>query len=565
MWHLVPNNNQPPIYRLHLTHERPLPLPAWNTLHTDTGMYHATYAGHGQTKVVYRLCGLGNKFDECILKIICPPKDDPEIEGMQRLEAVRSTAAMEILSEGNICTPQYPSLTAWVTRYAQPLDQFLNSDNAHPPRCILSALLALLRATECNCLVTDCGFYNFGVFENEVRIIDLGSRGIADERPLKSTITKNFFRKFSERALKACYTDNHTAEVNRYLSAYRQVPTVREAILLLENEWVQCPTVRKTGESSSESEGEKADWEQKSASTESESDNAAPQQRGSSSNAPVPPRQSNTAVPASKRYENAALAGDNKWYTRKELQDYYKDESIVEERIKFTQYVMNETLILLRNNDKYTEHEIILIESLKKVCPVTYELLSSSVDYDACDKELLCLSTAFHLPLYYRHTYLKSNSLSSDTHLSRKQGEEAMGLWRNHFKKYCSSVRSNFWANVNNTTGCTQLAKLLINHGLSDIDRVVWLLYDLAMNKSSPIHQQLKRQNFHPLNDEQRSLRTKAKAVKYALKRAKRRCLTSTAIEELERKCETHLKAYNDSKRIFVDIVQAVEESYYYL
>jgi len=564
MWQLAPNVSQPTIQSLHLTHDRPLPLPAWNTLHIETRKYRATYAGHGQTKVVYKLSGAGNRFDQCILKIICPGKPDPEIDGMQRLEAVRSTAAMEILSVGNICTPQYPSLTAWVTRYAHPLDKFLQTYIAHPPRCILSALLAVLRATECNCLVTDCGFYNFGVFENEVRIIDLGSRGIADERPPKPTITKNFLKKFSDRALKACYTEKHIAEVNRYLSAYRQAPTVREAILLLENEWVQCPTVRKTGESSSESEGEKADWEE-SASTESESDDSAPQQRGSSSNAPVPPRQSNTAVPASKRYENHALAGDNLWYTRKELQDYYKDESIVEERIKFTQYVMNETLILLCNNEKYTEHEIILIDSLKKVCPLTSEWMSSSVDYDACDKELLCLSTAFHLPLYYRHTYLKSNSLSSDTHLSRKQGEEAMGLWRNDFKKYCSSARSNFWANVNNTTGCTQLAKLLINHGLSDIDRVVWLLYDLAMNKSSPIHQQLKTQNFHPLNDEQRSLRTKAKAVKYALKHAKRRCLTSTAIEELERKCETQLKAYNDSKRIFVDIVQAVEEGYDYL
>ena len=157
MWLLTPDVYQPTLGRQHLTHDRPLPLPALNTLQTETGMYRAIYAGHGQTKVVYKLIGPGNKFDQCILKIICPDKPDPEIEGMQRLEAVKSTAAMEILSVDKICTPQYPSLmTAWVTRYAHPLDQFLRSGSAHPPRCILSAFLALLRATECSCLVGDC-------------------------------------------------------------------------------------------------------------------------------------------------------------------------------------------------------------------------------------------------------------------------------------------------------------------------------------------------------------------------------------------------------------------------
>ena len=559
MWLLTPDVYQPTLGSLHLTHDRPLPLPAWNTFQADTGMYQAVYAGHGQTKVVYKLNGPGNELDQCILKIICPDKPDPEIEGMQRLEAVRSTAAMEILSVGSICTPQYPSLmTAWVTRYAHPLDQFLRSGSAHPPRCILSAFLALLRATECSCLVSDCGFYNLGVFENQIRIIDLGSRGIEDERPLKSTITKSLLSKFSQRALAACVTDKHTAEVNRYLSAYRNAPTVREAILLLENEWCQCPTVSKTTENCSDSEDEEQDW----GGSGTEADESAPpssyqEQAG----------QSNAAVPASKRYENAALAGDNLWYTRKELQDYYKDESIVEERIKFTQAVMNEVLILLHNIEKYTEHESVLIGSLKKLCPMTSEI-SSSVDYNACDKELLCLSTAFHLPLYYRHLYVKTNSLSSDIHLSRQQGEEAMKLWRNDFKKYCSSARNSFWANVKNNTGCTQLAKLLINHGLSDIDRVAWLLYDLALNKSSIIHEKLKMQNMHPLNDDQRSLRTKASSIKSDMRRAKKRCLSSNCkkqmlvIEELEKKCEAQLQAYNDLKRSFVDIVQAVEEGY---
>ena len=158
-------------------HDRKLPFPRRSEFHIYGTCYTAKYIGHGQKTVAFLLdsyyevtyCGL-------VLKVVCPAQEDMECEVMCHLNKMHCEACVQLVRAGQVSFEALPEMPAWLCEYAMPLDRFLQQAVALPARCVLSALLAILRAAEVQVIVSDLGFYNFGVIRDEVSIIDTGSR-----------------------------------------------------------------------------------------------------------------------------------------------------------------------------------------------------------------------------------------------------------------------------------------------------------------------------------------------------------------------------------------------------
>ena len=163
-------------------HTRLVPLPLLNEFFIGNESYVAQYHGHGKTKIAYKLTTFtGGALDGCVLKVICPSKLNEEVAAMEHLNRSDSRICVPIHHEGQLVV-KYPSnLTAWICGYAIPLDVFLTEERAVPERCMLGVLICILRAAESGCLISDIGFYNFGVVDGRVVIIDAGSRGVSEE------------------------------------------------------------------------------------------------------------------------------------------------------------------------------------------------------------------------------------------------------------------------------------------------------------------------------------------------------------------------------------------------
>jgi hypothetical protein len=152
--------------------------------------YVAQYQGHGQTKIAYKLTSyLGGEFHGCVLKVICPSKDDEEVATMEHLNDSDSRICVTIHQKGflDVLDVQvHLVFPAWICAYAIPLDVFLSAERAVKERCMLGVMICVLRAAESGCMISDVGFYNFGVLDGSVVIIDAGSRGVSEERIIKS-------------------------------------------------------------------------------------------------------------------------------------------------------------------------------------------------------------------------------------------------------------------------------------------------------------------------------------------------------------------------------------------
>jgi hypothetical protein len=98
---------------------------------------------------------------------------------------------------------------------------------------MLGVLICILRAAESGCLISDIGFYNFGVVHGRVVVIDAGSRGISDERINKGKLTQLFFWKFSTRASAVCVQAEDLKYLTEYIRVYREAHTIRAALFAL--------------------------------------------------------------------------------------------------------------------------------------------------------------------------------------------------------------------------------------------------------------------------------------------------------------------------------------------
>ena len=156
-----------------------LPFPLRNEDLIDGTCYAAKYIGHEQKKVTFLLDSrYEEKYCGLVLKVVCPAQEDMKCEVMCLLNNVRCEASVEISRKGQVSFQALPEMPAWLCKYAMPLDQFLQQPVALPEICVLSALLAILRAAKGQVIVSDLGFYNFGVIRDQVCIIDAGSRSL---------------------------------------------------------------------------------------------------------------------------------------------------------------------------------------------------------------------------------------------------------------------------------------------------------------------------------------------------------------------------------------------------
>ena len=106
MWHLRPTKLKLDVasYRLPSdVHARVVPLALLNNLIIGGESYVAQYHGHGQTKVAFELLSLSEgALDGCVLKVVCPPKEDTEVVTMQHLNRSDAGICVSILREGYV-------------------------------------------------------------------------------------------------------------------------------------------------------------------------------------------------------------------------------------------------------------------------------------------------------------------------------------------------------------------------------------------------------------------------------------------------------------------------------
>jgi hypothetical protein len=154
----------------------------------------AQYAGHGQSKIVYRLT------DKLVLKLCEETDQEPGL-----FQALHASGVYAVVHASGQCqvfsSAGRPAQTwhAWVMDYAKPLDQILQEDPATSNVCILGAIRAMVTAHSWGHLMSDNALFNFGMVEAttpcslNVVIIDAGSR--PRTQPPQSLITRGDFNK----------------------------------------------------------------------------------------------------------------------------------------------------------------------------------------------------------------------------------------------------------------------------------------------------------------------------------------------------------------------------------
>ena len=184
IWTIRPSHHQPPSTDFELTHKRPVPLPFAIDLVINGKTHACLYCGHGQSKVVYRV--LKASADEPqVLKLTATMDQEPYV--CQQLSSDCSAAQPAL----KICPTIYSigrcqeqdewgkprgKWFAWLAEYATPLDQYIQDPNVDRQACLKIALYQQVRAGQHGLLLSDNNLFNFGVVDNTVVIIDIGSR-----------------------------------------------------------------------------------------------------------------------------------------------------------------------------------------------------------------------------------------------------------------------------------------------------------------------------------------------------------------------------------------------------
>ena len=141
--------------------------------------YYGEYIGHGKSKTAFVLDNKDAKFHGKVLKV--SKTEDPEPAIFTRASKHNLTTSIY----DNCCGVDDATTClyhCWITDLVVPLDDFCRRDGVFKLKCVLGAVICLLKAAMQGYYLSDCHFYNFGVMltendtEHRVVIIDAGSR-----------------------------------------------------------------------------------------------------------------------------------------------------------------------------------------------------------------------------------------------------------------------------------------------------------------------------------------------------------------------------------------------------
>ena len=173
--------------------------------------YYGEYIGHGKSKTAFVLDNKDAKFHGKVLKVSKTEDQEPAIFTRASTHNLSTNIYYNCRGVDDATNRLYH---CWITDLVVPLDDFCRRDGVCKFKCVLGAVICLLKAAMQGYYLSDCHFYNFGVMltendtEHRVVIIDAGSRGSAalsfreDEtyQPTKGEINITVMRKF----YKAC-------------------------------------------------------------------------------------------------------------------------------------------------------------------------------------------------------------------------------------------------------------------------------------------------------------------------------------------------------------------------
>ena len=200
MWSLRPRQLRPSEIRrlppIKKTHHREFPLPIYVFIMLDAPTpYEGYYAGHGKSKMAYRLCTytqdpwktrtvlkLRPEYDtEPILFYSLPNEVCPTVYDHRECLVYRN-------SDAN--SAEQPEIwNAWTTDMVRPCDQVLEADGINLEVLVWHTLLCMCLSANYGLLISDNGLPNFGVLNGRVLLIDAGSRQIEKSPLEKSRLT----------------------------------------------------------------------------------------------------------------------------------------------------------------------------------------------------------------------------------------------------------------------------------------------------------------------------------------------------------------------------------------
>ena len=182
IWTIRPSYPQPSSAEFELTHDRAMPLPFAINLIIRDRTYACRYAGHGKSKVAYKINDA-----PMVLKLTANEDEEPDV--CKQL----SSSCSAVQPELKICPTIYAigrcqeqdqwgrptrEWFAWLAEFAFPLDKYMQRMDVDRKACLKLALYKQVIAAQHGLLLSDNNLFNFGVLENTVVIIDMGSRRV---------------------------------------------------------------------------------------------------------------------------------------------------------------------------------------------------------------------------------------------------------------------------------------------------------------------------------------------------------------------------------------------------
>ena len=199
--------------------------------------YYGEYLGHGLSKTAFELQCPGERFHGTVLKVA--RRVDMESEVFTEASKYALTTSILYNCTGRDGSKCYH---CWITERTIPLNQFCRHDGVDKQRCSLAAFHCMLEAACRGLYLSDCHFYNFGVWltdnatEHRVVIIDAGSRGInPGHQWQKSTMNVQVIRKF----WKACA--EVSARNEEIMEKWRTSASVEGCLEWVRGQWRALP------------------------------------------------------------------------------------------------------------------------------------------------------------------------------------------------------------------------------------------------------------------------------------------------------------------------------------
>ena len=226
-WTIWPSNEQLEVPKHEQTHTRPLPLPFTIDGSIGGSFCHGQYAGHGNSKVVYRLT------NGLILKLCKNRDQEPRLfEQLLALGVYPKVHASGQCSTVSSAGQPAEMWQAWLSDYAKPLDQILKEFPAASKICIPGAIRAMVKAHAGGHILSDNALFNFGMLQGNVVIIDAGSRESSQMK--KSEFNKKVMNQFWSKA----QTLVQPADLEVYKQQWRDAGwDMRTALEFYENIW----------------------------------------------------------------------------------------------------------------------------------------------------------------------------------------------------------------------------------------------------------------------------------------------------------------------------------------